>query len=152
LKRYIFLQSARLNSSDREIVSVIKRDSKVYVARKSGVQVKESKEVDGLLEFVPAQCTYTSPEAPAADVAAHNAAALALSARVVDEFLTAGAGVATPSQMIANAKALYDYSKSKASLSEITLETNATDTAPPKLGVRFLPVLIRTACQVSYMQ
>lgn len=86
---------------------------------------------------VPPQCTYTTPVAPAADVAAHSAAALALSAQVVGEFLMAASNdTASAEDMLDTSKALYEYSKDKAGLQEIAPKPNATDTAPPKLGVR----------------
>ena len=86
---------------------------------------------------VPPQCTYTTPVAPAADVAAHSAAALALSAQVVGELLVAASNdTASAEDMLDTSKALYEYSKDKAGLQEIAPKPNATDTAPPKLGVR----------------
>lgn len=86
---------------------------------------------------VAPKCTYTSPKSPAADVAAHSAAALALSSQVVDEFLTVASNdTASPEDMLATSKALYEYSKDKAGLLEKVPQPNATDTAPPKLGVR----------------
>lgn len=101
------------------------------------MQVAESTAVNGLKETVPPKCTYTTPATPAADVAAHSAAALALSSQVVKMFLqSADNSPASPAGMLATAEALYGYSKTKASLQQITPKQNATDTAPPSLGVR----------------
>jgi hypothetical protein len=82
-----------------------------------------------------AECTYSNPEAPAADVAAHAAAALALSSNVVANFVEVAAGGETAESMLASAEALFEYSKTKAPL-EGVLSTNATDAGQTNFGVR----------------
>ena len=80
---------------------------------------------------VPPECTYTTADAPAADVAAHSAAALALSS-----IFLGSQGVDTEASL-ESARAMYDYAKDKAPLTLAGSEANATDAGtPPNLGVR----------------
>lgn len=93
---------------------------------------------------VAPECTFSTAEAPAADVAAHSAAALALSSIFLGR-----QGVATEDPL-ASAVGLYQYSISKAPLTVTGAEGNATDAGvPPVFGVRAQNVLnIPTSCSV----
>lgn len=95
------------------------------------MQVAESEVVNGLLEAVPPACTYSSADAPAADVAAQAAASLALSSQAFAEAGVAAAaanGTIGAAGMLSTAEDLYAYSKGKAGLNVMQPEANATDT------------------------
>lgn len=93
---------------------------------------------------VEPECTFTTPDAPAADVAAHSAAALALSSLALTEFVTIAEGAPTAAEMLEAADGLFEYSKTKAPLTGLTT-TNSTD-AGQVLGVCFSDHLIYYAC------
>lgn len=80
------------------------------------------------------KCTYTTDEKPAAEVAAHAAAALALAAQSIKLYGPDNDQMITPRSMLDAAEAMLQYSTKKAPFNK-KYEGNATDVAQ-KHGVR----------------